>query len=107
MRSWLVSVFAGAIFMLACGTAHAQNAQISGTMKDTTGGVLPGVTVTAKNEATGLTRTAVSEGAGEYRVPALPPGTYTVSAEISGFGKETRPDIVLIIDQDAVINFTL
>src|SRR5258708_28294246 len=95
------------VLLLSSSPLYAQNAQISGALKDQTGGVLPGVTVTAKNVATGLTRSAVSEPTGEYRVPALPPGTYSVTAEGQGFGTETRPHLVLIIDQDPVINFTL
>ena len=87
--------------------AYAQNAQISGTLKDQTGAIVPGVTVTAKNVDTGLSRSAVSQTNGDYRIPALPPGRYTLTTELSGFAVETRPDIVLIIDQDAVINFTL
>src|SRR5207248_7600375 len=42
-----------------------------------------------------------------YRLPSLPPGAYSVTAEIQGFSTETRPDIVLVIDQTAIINFTL
>jgi outer membrane receptor protein involved in Fe transport len=106
MRKWIVVASALAV-LLAGSTAFAQNAQVSGTLKDQSGGVLPGVTITAKNVATGLARSAVTEPTGDYRVPALPPGIYTVTAELQGFGSETRPDIVLIIDQDAVINFTL
>src|ERR1041384_7116356 len=103
MRTWFLSL----MLLLVCSTAHAQNAQVSGTLKDSTGGVLPGATVTAKNLETGLTRTAVTTVTGEFRVPSLPPGSYSVTAELAGFSKETRPDIVLIIDQDAVINITL
>src|SRR5262245_45516575 len=103
MRKWFLSL----ILLLISSTAYAQNAQVSGMLKDQTGGVLPGVTVSAKNVETGLTRSAVTNAAGEYRVPALPPGTYTVTAELAGFTSETRPDIILIIDQDAAINFTL
>jgi outer membrane receptor protein involved in Fe transport len=99
----LVSV----LIVLFAAAASAQNAQISGTLRDQSGGVLPGATVTAKNLATGLTRAATTNEAGEYRVPALPPGAYSVSAELQGFGTEKRPDIVLVIDQDAVINFVL
>ena len=95
------------VLLLASSTAYAQNAQVSGTLKDQTGGVLPGATITAKNLETGLTRTAVTTPNGDFRVPSLPPGSYSVTAELAGFTKETRPDIVLIIDQDAVINFTL
>src|SRR5258707_9431405 len=93
------------VLLLSSSSLYAQNAQISGALKDQTGGVLPGVTVTAKNVATALTRSAVSESTGEYRVPALPPGTYSVSAELHGFGTDTRPDIVLIIEQEALLNF--
>ena len=107
MRMLIRSVVAVLALLGGSGAVFAQNAQISGTLKDQSGGVLPGVTVTAKNLATGLTRSAVSEPSGDYRVPALPPGTYSITAELQGFGRETRPDIVLIIDQDAVINFTL
>ena len=49
----------------------------------------------------------MTEGAGEYRLPSLPPGRYSVAVELSGFSTETRPDIVLIIDQTANLNFTL
>lgn len=88
-------------------TVYAQNAAITGTLKDQSGAVLPGVTVTAKNQETGLSRSSVSDAVGGYRVPALPPGTYTVSAELQGFGGEARPDIILVIDQTAVIDFML
>lgn len=107
MRKWTLSVAAIALILAFAGSAHAQNAQITGTLKDQSGGVLPGVTVTAKNEATGLTRTAVTIGNGQYRLVALPPGAYTVVAELEGFRAETRPDIVLVIDQTATIDFTL
>ena len=85
----------------------AQSAQIVGTIKDSTGGVIPGATVTARNVDNGFTRSTVTEAAGDYRLQALPPGPYTVSAELSGFTAETRPDIVLVIDQTAILNFTL
>jgi Carboxypeptidase regulatory-like domain/TonB dependent receptor len=95
------------LVLLASGTALAQNAQITGTLKDSSGGVLPGATVSARNEETGLTRTAVSEPAGEFRLPALPPGRYTVTAELQGFTAETRQNLILVIDQTVVVDFTL
>ncbi len=107
MRQRVVSLGLCILSLMICSSAFAQNAQVSGTLKDQSGGVLPGATITAKNIATGLTRSTVSEATGEYRVPALPPGTYEVSATLQGFGTEKRSDVVLIIDQDAVINFTL
>ncbi len=108
MRKWLVAaaaVFVWSVF--APSAAYAQNAQITGTVRDTSGAIVPGVTVTAKNQATGFARTEVSDATGNYRLVSLPPGTYAITAEIQGFGTETRPDIVLVIDQTAIINFTL
>lgn len=107
MRKWILHT---ALFVMILGfssTGFAQNAQIIGTLKDQSGGVLPGATVTAKNDETGLTRTTVSEGDGHYRVLALPPGTYTLTAELQGFNIESRTKLVLVIDQSVTIDFSL
>jgi Carboxypeptidase regulatory-like domain len=107
MRTWFVGLLAIVIGILLAPSAFAQNAQITGSVKDSSGAIIPGATVTARNVDTGLTRTAVTEGSGEYRLPSLPPGRYSVAVELSGFSTETRPDIILIIDQTAILNFTL
>ena len=107
MRNWLVGFAAFLISIASAPSAFAQNAQITGTVKDSSGAIIPGATVTARNLDTGLARTGVTDAAGEFRLPSLPPGRYSVSTELSGFSTETRPDIVLIIDQTAIINFTL
>src|SRR5690348_8235542 len=104
MRRWF---YCAAVLMLV-GTAvpaFAQNAQINGVIKDQTGGIIPGATVTGKNADNGFTRVSVSEANGEYRLPSLPPGRYTVTVELQGFSTESRPDLVLVIDQTAIINF--
>jgi outer membrane receptor protein involved in Fe transport len=107
MRNWLVGFAAFLFSTAAASSALAQNAQITGTVKDSSGAIIPGATITARNLDTGLTRAGVTDAAGEFRLPSLPPGRYTVSTELSGFSTETRPDIVLIIDQTAIINFSL
>ena len=107
MRRCIVSVAVLVALIAGAGTALAQNAQISGTFKDQSGGILPGVTVTAKNQASGLTRVAVTEANGQYRLAALTPGVYDVTTELSGFSSESRKDIVLVIDQVAIIDITL
>jgi hypothetical protein len=107
MRTWFVGLLAMVIWMLLAPSALAQNAQITGLVKDSSGAIIPGATVTARNIDTGLTRVAVTDGAGEYRLPSLPPGRYSVAVELSGFSTETRPDIILIIDQTAILNFAL
>jgi hypothetical protein len=107
MRMTTISAAILAALILSSGTAAAQNAQVMGVLKDQSGGVLPGVSVTARNQDTGLTRASVSEGDGAYRLQALPPGTYTITAELQGFAGEARKDLVLVIDQTATIDFTL
>lgn len=107
MRTRILSLVLVLTSLSLAAPAFAQNAQISGTLKDQSGGVMPGATITAKNLATGLARTVVTDATGEYRVPALPPGTYSLTAEMQGFTTERRPEVILVIDQDAVINFTL
>jgi len=107
MRRFAVSLLALAAWSALAAPAYAQNARVTGLVKDQSGAVIPGVTVTARNVETGLTRVGITDGEGEYRLPSLPPGRYSVVAELSGFGTETRPDIVLIIDQTAIINFAL
>jgi len=106
MRKWMLCTLLMAVFGFG-GTAFAQNAQITGTLKDQSGGVLPGVTVTARNQDTGLTRSSVSEGTGAYRLSALPPGTYLLTVELPGFATETRANLVLVIDQTATIDVTM
>jgi hypothetical protein len=107
MRKWLTCLAAAAALLLGSQAAYAQNARIVGTVKDQTGGALPGASVTARNQETGLTRTATSDGVGNYRLPALPPGTYKLIAELTSFSSESRPDLVLVIDQTATIDFAL
>jgi len=63
---------------------------IEGTVTDSSGAVLPGVTVTVENTGTGLTRTAVSSASGNFRVPELPIGTYRVTASAQGFKTEVQ-----------------
>jgi hypothetical protein len=95
------------LLVLDASSALAQNAQIAGSVTDSGGGVVPGASVTAKNQETGISRTSVTDTAGAYRLPALPPGRYAITVELVGFASETRPDITLVIDQTANINFTL
>jgi hypothetical protein len=86
--------------------AFAQEAIISGAITDTTGGVLPGVTITATHEASGNTFTAVTDARGEYRLP-LRVGTYRLTAELSGFNTINRTGLELLVGQAAVINLQM
>jgi len=86
------------LLLLAPALAFAQagGAQLAGTVKDASGAVLPGVTVEASSPAlTEKTRTAVSDGSGQYRIIDLPPGTYTLTATLPGFNTVQREGLVL------------
>ncbi len=74
------------ILLLAAGAAWAQGtAQLSGSVRDDSGGVLPGVTVTVTQTNTGLVRTVVSDGDGNYLLTNLPTGPYKLEAALQGF----------------------
>ena len=96
---WVVVV--AAILALPL-TGFAQEATITGTVTDSTGGVLPGVTVTAVQEATGNTYVSVSDALGIYRMPARV-GGYRLTAELSGFTTATRSGVNLLLGQTANI----
>ena len=86
-------------------TGHAQEASAIGTVTDSTGGVLPGVTITATHEATGNTFVSVTDERGVYRVP-LRVGVFKIMAELPGFGTVTRT-LELAVGQQAVVNLQL
>jgi len=95
VRSWLLP--AAALFAFA-GVAAAQttNGTISGHVADTLGGALPGVTVTATSPNLQGVRTTVTSENGDYLIPLLPSGVYTVSFELSGFQKVTKTDTLAL-----------
>src|SRR5947209_19075386 len=95
MRNWLAGFTAFVFWLALAPSAFAQNAQITGIVKDSSGGIIPGATVTARNVENGLTRVGVTDSAGEYRLPSLPPGRYSVATELSGFSTEKRPQLLL------------
>src|SRR5436309_9404289 len=97
------------VIVLAGGLVFGQNfsATISGFVRDTTGAVVPGTTVTAKHTETGLTRSVQTSEEGGYTMPALPVGSYEVTAEKPGFKQQVRRGINLVVAQEAVVNLTL
>ncbi len=68
---------------------QAENGQLTGTVTDQSGAVVPGATVTVKNLGTGAQRTTTTAGNGTYSVPSLPPSRYEVTVEKAGFGAFT------------------
>src|SRR6516165_11469980 len=77
-------------FLLAAQSGYSQvNAGLSGTVSDASGALIPGVEVTAKNVRTGITETRLTNEAGSFVFPSLQPGSYTLSAALSGFQPST------------------
>src|SRR5439155_1937516 len=87
------------VIALASGLAFGQefSAIMSGVVHDANGGLVPGVSVTAKHTESGRTRTVVTNDIGGYRIPALPVGAYEVTAELSGFKQQVRRGITLAV----------
>jgi outer membrane receptor protein involved in Fe transport len=107
---FLTSSILAAFVAAAIGTsARAQSAtgSIEGAIVDQTGAVMPGVTVTVVQTSTGLTRTAVSDGNGLFRIPLLPPGVYDVATELSGFTPRKLPELMLNIGQTLTLRIQM
>ena len=101
------TLFVAFTWLLLCAPAFAQTlGTITGEVRDSTGGVVPGATVTVLNKATNATRTTSSNEVGLFDFPALPPGPYTVKSELDGF-KTATSDVELQVNQTARVNFTL
>jgi hypothetical protein len=98
MNRWILI-----LAFLASSSLYAQisfdSAILKGTIFDLSGSVVPGATVTVTNPDTGETRTLKSGEEGDYRIPALPPGTYEVAVEAPGFRKAIAKNIVLTVGQ--------
>src|SRR5947208_1277890 len=105
MRTVARTMLGAALLMLLPVAAFAQTSAIAGTVKDTSGAVLPGVTVEASSPALiEKVRSAVTDGNGQYKIEALRPGTYTVTFTLPGFSVVKRENVELTSDFTATIN---
>ncbi len=104
---------AGLALLLAIGWgaaplgAQTARGTIVGTVKDTSGALIPGAAVTYTNEATGIKGTFATTSSGDYVFVNLVPGSYTVSCEKSGFKTVSASHLILQVDQTLRQNFTL
>jgi outer membrane receptor protein involved in Fe transport len=95
------------VLLPALAAGQAADAVLTGSVKDTTGGVLPGATVTARNIATNETRNTVSNDQGVYRITNLPRGRYEVKAELQGFKTVAQSDVLLTVGDTVRLDFGL
>src|SRR6266540_5610411 len=94
-----ISAFLLVLALAVTGVAQAQErfGSLTGTVTDQQGAAIPGVTVTVTNAQTGEVRTFVTDGNGQYSVPDLNPGRYSVAFELSGFARVERPDVNVLL----------
>jgi hypothetical protein len=102
----------GLLFLIACAVSPVADAQdfrgaITGRITDESGAVLPGVTVTVANAATNVVSTTVSNATGDYALLYLTPGTYSVSAELSGFKKVMRDHVEVRVGDRLGLDFKM
>src|ERR1700741_1023560 len=105
---WFVC-FAGLVCLfssVAPARGQAVTASLRGQVLDASGGGVPKAKVSAVNTETAFSRSTESDSSGEYSLPAMPPGRYTVSAQLAGFKTHTE-EITLEGGQVASLNFTL
>jgi Carboxypeptidase regulatory-like domain len=96
------------VLILAAATGSAQStATLSGTVADPSGAVVPQAQVTVRGLSTGVVRAVTSDSAGNYTVPSLQPGNYSVLVKSSGFADYTLPTVTLQVDQTVTANVKL
>src|SRR5690348_4321102 len=91
---WSLILLLASLFPF-CGSAQEYLASISGTVTDSSDAVIPGANVTAQNLATHFTSSAVTNERGEYTIPFVTPGTYSVTVQANGFQRAMRTGVVL------------
>ncbi len=109
-RRFFTAVSAAALLLIGSAAVvrgQATTGELTGRATDGDGAVVPGVTVTLRSGDTGLVRTAVTNDSGEYLFVSVPPGVYTVEAELSGFKKVERPGVAIGVGTRQTLGLTL
>ena len=103
-RLWWI----GAVLFLSLNTyGQADRGSLTGTVKDSSGGVAPGATVTVLRDATGLTRMTVSSSTGAYSIPELPVGMYTATVALKGFQTVKFENVEIALEHTTTLNVEL
>ncbi len=106
MRARTLLTFLCALLIAGTAFAQEQRGSIEGVVKDTSGAVLPGVTVEAKSP-NGASVSTTTDNAGVYRFPSLAPGMYTLTANLSGFSPRTQENVEVNLGQIKKFDFAL
>ena len=108
-RAWRVAIQTCLVLLLGALPALAQNisGRIDGHVTDSSGGVLPGATVTVLNEGTGFTRALVTDETGLFTATNLQVGIYSITAELQGFRRQQKTGVNLTADARITTDFAL
>src|SRR5258706_769705 len=105
MKLALTSTLACALLSVSlCGQSTSQ---IDGTVRDSTGSVVPGAVISATQTATGFVRTVESSGGGSYLLPSLPVGPYRLEVRKDGFTTYVRSGVILQVNSSPTVDVTL
>src|SRR5438552_10142914 len=107
MTSCLFSTTVVVLLFSFAMLAQGNFGRILGSVTDPSGAVIPGATVSIIDKDRGLARTLTTEEAGLYNAPNLIPGTYTVRAELPGFKRLDRENVVVEVGQEIRVNLTI
>jgi hypothetical protein len=108
LKRFLKAVFAIAFVLFTCGAVWAQStASVSGTVTDPSGAVVPGAQVSLQGIATGIARVVSSDKGGNYTIPSIQPGSYSLTATAPGFSRYVIRNIALEVDQKSTVNIRL
>ena len=102
-----VTLMLAVFLMSSFAFSQSSNATLGGTVNDPSSALVPGVSIKATNQATGIVTTVISNDAGAYNFASLLPGLYKVSAELPGFRTQTYSDVQLGNAAQARLNITL
>src|SRR5579871_2306290 len=106
IRLGIALLFSNFVFIAAYAQT-ASTGQLVGEVTDPSGGAIPSASVTAKENATGATRTVTTDRVGHYVVPLLPPGGYSLTATASGFATTAANNITVPAATSTTVNLQL
>src|SRR5271157_1898892 len=101
----LLSLFT--LMLVACLAAQTDTASLNGTITDTSGAVIPKARITVTQPATGFSRETVSGPGGDYNIPLLPPGSYSMKVQAQGFSTVEQKGITLLVGRAVTLHQTL
>src|SRR5215831_10725710 len=104
---WMATAICLVMTLSSLSYAQGEQGRFAGTVRDSTGAFVPGVTVTARNERTGDVRTAVTNAQGYFVIAPLKPSDYTLSAELAGFAKIEYTKMPIAAGQELALDFEM